>query len=563
VSFELPDGVGGLHTYQPLPDIDGKNGVEGNTTTYGAGGKLFSELLSEKIEKALQPTANVSGINPQKMSGVGIAGTIPNVAGDNIIKTGNPLDLVIEGEGYFVLSNGQQNIYSRSGAFTIDSHSYLIDPLTGYSIQRIGPEGESDGFQTPGDSNVHIPYRAVMSANGTSRIKVSGNLSSDAKIAGGPQTQVIASNITYTTNVGTVATTATEISRLDQFSGGSGIDGQLEAGESGTIGISGCNPDGRALSGGLAFTVNPTTTLGDFINHLNTKALSGATASMVDGKIQITDHTGGYSRTDIALSYSGDGSLAMPGYFEILSAGGEEVKNAGITIYDSQGEKHVLASAFVRANRPNTWDMVLNSITGDVSEIAMANRRIENIRFDAIDGSYSGLDGSNLPQFVVTFARDSTKPQAIEIQMGTVGKLDGLTQFRGSSTATIREQDGYEAGRLSTVSVNGEGMIIGSFSNGMKRNIAALQIALFQKPSGPESIGRGYFVSSADSVEAMAVRAMSNGAGTIHSGVIEKSNGVVVTEFTDMVQNGNGFRANERIFNVAGEILNELGNLYG
>jgi flagellar hook protein FlgE len=563
VSFELPDGVGGLHAYEPLPDIDGKSGVEGNTTASESGRILFSELLSEKIDKASQPMVNVAGINPQKMSVVGIAGTKPNVPHSNIINTGNPLDLAIEGQGYFVLSDGQQNIYTRSGAFTVDMNSCLVDPVTGYKLQRIGSEGEDDGFQVPGESNVHIPYRTVMSANRTSKIKVSGNLSSDAKIADGPQTQVIASNITYTTNSGTVATTATKISRLDQLNGGSGIDGHLEAGESGTIGISGYNPDGTALSGGLSFSVHPTTPLGDFINHLNTNVLIGATASLVDGKIQITDSIGGYSRTDVALSYSGNGSLAMPGYFEILNAGGEEVNNAGITIYDSHGEKHVLTSAFVRANKPNTWDMVLSSVSGDVSEIAMANRRIEDIRFDAIDGSYAGLDGSNLPQFVVTFAHDSTKPQAIEIQMGTAGKLDGLTQFKGSSTAAVREQDGYEAGRLSNVSVNGEGMIIGSFSNGVKKNIAVLQMALFQKPSGPESIGRGYFVSSADSGEAMAVRAMSNGAGTIHSGALEKSNGVVVTEFANMVQNQNGFRANEQVFNVAGEILGELGNLFG
>jgi flagellar hook protein FlgE len=563
VSFELPDGVGGLHADQPLPGVVGKNGVEGNTTASGSGRRLFSELLSEKIEKASQQTANIGSTHPKEVEVVEIARTTPNVPHGNFINTGNPLDLAIEGQGYFVLSDGRQNIYTRSGAFAVNANSDLVDPVTGYKIQRIGSEGESDGFQVPGDGNVHVPYRTVMSANGTSKIKVSGNLSSDARIAGGPQTQVIASNVTYTTNSGTTATTVTEISRLDQFSGGSDIDGQLEAGESGTIGISGYNPDGTALSEGPAFTVNPTTTLGDFIDHLNTNVLSGATASLIDGKIQITDNTGGYSRTDITLSYSGGGSLVMPGYFEILSAGGEEVKNASITIYDSHGGKHVLTSAFVRTNKPNTWDMVLGSVTGDVSEIAVANRRIENIHFDAIDGTYSGLDGSNLPQFVVTFAHDSTNPQAIEVQMGTAGKLDGLTQFRGSSTAAVREQDGYEAGRLSTVSVNGEGMVVGGFSNGIRKNIAALQIALFQKPSEPESIESGYFVSSAGSGEAMAVRAMSNGSGTIRSGVLEKSNEVMVTEFADMVQNQNGFRANERVFNVAGEILSELGNLYG
>jgi len=560
VSFELPDGVGGLHSYQPLPGINARSKAEGSTTASESGRRLFSELLSEKIEKSSQPAANVGGINPQQISGVGIAGTKPN---SNIINTGNPLDLAIEGQGYFVLSDGQQKIYTRSGAFTVDKNSCLVDPVTGYGLQRIGSEGEGDGFQIPGDNNVYIPYRAVMSASGTSKIKVSGNLSSDAKIVGGPQAQVIASNITYTTNSGAVATTATEIGRLYQFSGSSGIDEQLEAGESGKIGISGYNPDGTALSEGLAFTINPTTTLGEFINYLNTNVLSGATASLVDGKIRITDSTGGYSRTDITLSYTGNGSLAMPGYFEILIAGGEEVKDSDITIYDSEGGKHVLTSAFVRTDKPNAWDMVLSSVSGDISEITMENRRIENIHFDAIDGSYSGLDDSNLTQFVVTFAHDSTKPQSIEIQMGTAGKLDGLTQFKGSTTAAVREQDGYEAGRLSTVSVNGEGMIVGSFSNGIKKNIAALQIALFQKPSGPANIGRGYFVSSADSGKAMAVRAISNGAGVIHSGVLEKSNEVVMTEFADMVQNPNGFRANERVFNVAGEILSELGNLFG
>ena len=560
MSFELPDGVGGLHAYKPLPDIDGTNGVDGNATASESGGIPFSELLSKQIEKASQPTANANIANPHQMSGVGIAGTMPNVRHSNIIHTGNPLDLAIEGEGYFVLSDGQQNIYTRSGALTVDASSNLVDPLTGYALQRIGSAGEGDGFQVPGDSNVRIPYRAVMPAQGTSKIKVSGNLSSDAVIAGGPQTQLIASNIAYTTNDGTVANAATEIRRLDQFSGSLGVKEPLEAGESGTIGICGYNPDGSALSKGLIFTVNPSTTLGDFINHLNTNVLSGATASLVDGKIEIKDDAGGYSRTDVALSYSGTGLLATPGYFEVLTAGGEEVKKAGITIYDSEGNKHVLTGAFVRTNKPNTWDMVLSSVSGDVSEITMANRRIENIRFDESDGSYAGLESSNLPQFAVTFAHDTVSAHTIEIQMGTAGRLDGLTQFKGSSTAAAEEQDGYEAGRLSTVSFDSDGMIVGAFSNGVRKNIASMGVALFQNPSELERIGGGYFAASGKSGSAAAVRAMTNGAGAVHSGALEKSGEFVAAEFGNMIQNQNGFRANERVIKVANEILQEMRN---
>lgn len=550
-----------MQAHQEMHDIAGKNEVDVNATASESGRIDFSELLSEKIGKGSQPMANVGGTNPQQMSSVGIAGIMPDMPQGNIINTGNPLDLAIEGEGYFVLSDGQQTIYTRSGALAVDANSNLVDPVTGYTIQRIGSEGESDGFQTPGDINVRIPYGAVMLANRTSEIKVSGNLNGDAAIAGGPQTQQIASNITYTANGGTVAATGTEIGRLDQFNGGSGIDGRLEAGESGTIGICGYNPDGTALRSGLAFTVNPTTTLGDFINHLNMNVLSGATASLRNGKIKITDDTGGYSRTDVTLSYSGNGSLTTPVYFEILSVGGGEVKNASITIYDSRGGKHILSGAFVRANRPNTWDMVLSSVTGDVSEITMANRRIENISFNASDGSYAGLSGSDLPQFVITFVHDVANPQTIEIQMGTEGRLDGLTQFKGISTAAAREQDGYEAGRLSTVSVNNEGMITGAFSNGVKKNVASLRIALFQNTSGLESIGGGYFIPSTGSGEAVAAGAMTGGAGIVHSGALEKSNADVATEFVNMIQSQEGFQANVGTIRVANEILREMSSL--
>jgi len=551
MSFALSAGVTGLQAHQKMLDIAGNNIANVNTTAFKAGRITFSELLSETIKKASQPTATVGGTNPQQMgSGVGIGGIIPNMAQGNIVNTGNPLDLAIEGEGYFVLSNGQQNIYTRAGIFAVDADSNMVDPATGYLVQRIGLEGENEGFQTPGDSNVHIPYDAAMPANSTTQIKVAGNLSANATFTDGPQTQIISSNIAYTTNGGTVATEATEIDQLDQFSG-----------TSGTITISGYHLNGDPFTSGLTFTVNPTTTLDDFITHLNTNTLTDSTASLVNGKITITDDTSGFSKSDIVLSYSGDGTLTMPSYFEILTVGGEEVKNISITIFDSQGGKHVLTAAFVRTDTANTWDMVLTSITGDIYQISPGDRRIEDITFNASDGSYNGLDGSDDSQFVITFDHDTVNPQTIDIWMGTASQMDGLTQFKGNSTAVAREQDGYEAGTLSTVSVNNAGVIIGAFSNGIKKNIAALQIALFQNPSGLESASGGYYNSSANSGEAVATQAMTGGAGSLHGGALEKSNADIATEFVTLIQAQNGFQANARTIRVANDILRELSNL--
>ena len=114
---------------------------------------------------------------------------------------------------------------------------------------------------------------------------------------------------------------------------------------------------------------------------------------------------------------------------------------------------------------------------------------------------------------------------------------------------------------LSTVSVDSEGIIIGAFSNGIKKNIATIQIALFQNTSGLERAGNGYYVPSANSGEAIATQAMTGGAGTIHGGSLEKSNADVATEFVNMIQAQNGFQANARTIKVANDILRELTSL--
>jgi flagellar hook protein FlgE len=191
----------------------------------------------------------------------------------------------------------------------------------------------------------------------------------------------------------------------------------------------------------------------------------------------------------------------------------------------------------------------------------MTERRIDDITFDATNGSYAGLTGSATPEFKITFAHDTANEQTIELALGTVGKLDGLTQFAGSSTAVARDQDGYGSGRLSSVSVNSEGIVVGAFSNGVKKNIATLQIALFQNNAGLESIGSGYSIPSANSGEAVATMAMTSGAGTIHGGSLEKSNADVATEFVNMIMAQNGYQANARTIRVANEILGELSNL--
>ena len=698
MSSALSAGVSGLKAFQEMLDVAGNNIANVNTTAYKSSRIHFSELLSETIKKASQPTATTGGTNPVQLgSGVGVSGIVADTTQGNIENTGNALDMALEGEGYFVLNDGQQNVFTRAGAFSVDEASYLVDSATGYRVQRIGDYGQAEGFQKAGDSDLHIPYDVAMKAFATTAVTISGNLSSDA-VAATPQTNVLTASQAFSYEKGTSAVAATMLSGLDQWTAGtltnatfsiSGLthDGtaivdntKLTASDAftvssvaatgatalsaldqltttgsltnATITVSGHNHGGTALDDSAApLSVTSSTTVQDLIDHINTVLDAGGAAgangvaSLVNGKIVVTDAAGGHSQSDIALtfansgvavldmpsSFAATGPLAVtstttiqnvidhintvldaggtPGangvaslvngkiritdgesgyslsdmqmafaneatgtgaanletspYFEITTVGGSEVKSMSITVYDRLGSEHVLSAAFTRTNTANTWDMVLTSITGEIASIGTNARRISGIVFNKSDGSLAGLDpaANDTSTFTVAFAKDPGNPQTITVSMGTVGQLDGLTQFAGSSTAVASGQDGYTAGRLSSVSADQDGLLIGAFSNGVKKTIGAMEIALFQNSAGLENIGNNYSVTSANSGEAVYTQAKSGGAGTLHGSSLEKSNADTATEFVNLITAQNGFQANTRTIKVASEILQELATL--
>jgi flagellar hook protein FlgE len=89
MSFALSAGVTGLQAHQKMLDLAGNNLANVNTTAFKAKTINFSELMTETIRKASQPTSTVGGTNPQQMGGgVDIAGISPNMAQGNIVKRG-------------------------------------------------------------------------------------------------------------------------------------------------------------------------------------------------------------------------------------------------------------------------------------------------------------------------------------------------------------------------------------------------------------------------------------------------------------------------------------------
>ena len=170
MSSSLLAGVSGLTAAQEMLNVVGNNLANLNTSGFKAQSPLFSDLLYQTLSPA-SATSNGSGTNPIQLGfGTMTSSIETNFTQGALTTTGNPLDAALQGQGFFVANNGTQNVYTRAGAFSIDAAGYLVDPGTGYKIQRTGTVGQaraaSPAFQTPGNNNIQIALGTRHSGQG-------------------------------------------------------------------------------------------------------------------------------------------------------------------------------------------------------------------------------------------------------------------------------------------------------------------------------------------------------------------------------------------------------------
>ena len=548
MSNALLSAVSGMNAHQKMIDVAGNNLANLNTTAFKSSRVTFSDLLSETVREASQPTATVGGTNPQQIgSGVRLATVDRNLSQGSLINTGEALDMAIEGAGFFVLNDGQQDVYTRAGSFAVDSEYYLVDPATGYRVQRVGSEGIADGFQSATNNAIRIPYDVALPAKETTQAIFSGNLSANESSI---STQTLGSGTDFSIG-GAVASAESLLSATDQ-SGGTLVDGDI-------IDVTVWKRDGTEVTGSV--TVDKAVTkLQDILDKIEALMGDECEASVTNGEIHVADKVAGYSKMDVnlAMHAGATGNLELPHHFKILSAGGLASKSTNIELFDSQGNSHIMSASFVKRD-DNLWDMVVTSVTG---ETILHDRRIEGISFNA-NGSYGGMNSTinDAGTLQLGFAYDGYATKTIAADMGTVGEFNGLSQFGGASTAAPSGQDGYASGVLSSMSVNREGVLVGVFTNGVRKDVAAIKVATFQNPAGLQAIGGNYYSSSANSGNPVATKALAGGAGAIHGGALEGSNVEIAAEFVNLIQAQNGFQANARTIRVTNEMLNELTNL--
>jgi len=177
-------GISGIKSNQTALEVIGNNIANINTTAYKASRASFADALSLYLKTGTAPTSSNGGMNPLQIGNGSTIGSIDSFFTQGSIEaTGNPTDLAIAGDGFFILSNGKQQYYTRDGSFGIDPAGNLIDPATGLIVQ--GKMADSSG-QIPMSAivgNITVDPNTLALAKATSSISLAGNLDATAKVA--------------------------------------------------------------------------------------------------------------------------------------------------------------------------------------------------------------------------------------------------------------------------------------------------------------------------------------------------------------------------------------------
>lgn len=191
-------GVSGLRNHQTRMDVIGNNIANVNTVGYKKGKVIFQDMLSQNIRGASSPQGGRGGTNPQQI-GLGVTiNTIDTIHTQGSSEsTGKTTDMMVDGDGMFIVADGSNKFYTRAGNFDFDSSGTLIN-ANGLKVQGWNADDTGSIDTTQPVTNISIT-KGVATSQPTSTVEFAGNLDANtaAFVAGPPVT----GEISLTANV--------------------------------------------------------------------------------------------------------------------------------------------------------------------------------------------------------------------------------------------------------------------------------------------------------------------------------------------------------------------------
>lgn len=537
--------VSGLKTHQTRMDVIGNNIANVNTVAFKSSSVTFSDILYQTTSNAsgANATTGTGGVNAKQIGlGTTAAATKVSITSAGASETtGNPFDIRLTDKNstnFFIVNNGSENVFTRSGSFYVDGSGNLCMSSTGYTVM---------GWQV--DETTGEIRKDTVSAL---RIMQEKNLTSapeattQATIAG-----VLDENDTDVKN---------DAGRVMNLNFYDNLGYQYTA----KFAIKSTGTDGK-------YTVELTSVL-DSNNQNIIKNLSKQEISQIFGDYQADATLGQYGlskdyefknnkyvrkadnkeftvdTTDNTLFEANDGSkVSITEIFSgITTTMANDIKNPASK---TKVEFDTATGQATVKGEKTSYDLVFDTSTGKFASIG-GDTPSKMLNMSVLSSGLLNRNG-NFQNITVDFS------QCLNYENGgksTIGADAGATDGKTGK--------GRKLGAMTGISIDTSGRIYGTYDNGNTELLGQIAVAQFSNASGLEKVGESCYRTTLNSGEfdGIGVEISADGS-SMTTGELEMSNVDLSSEFTSMITTQRGFQANSRVITTSDTLLEELVNL--
>ena len=539
--------VSGLKTHQTRMDVIGNNIANVNTVAFKSSSVTFSDILYQTTSNAsgANATTGTGGVNAKQIGlGTTAAATKVSITSAGASETtGNPFDIRLTDKNstnFFIVNNGSENVFTRSGSFYVDGSGNLCMSSTGYTVMGWQVDETTGEIRKDTVSALRIMQEKNLTSapEATTQATIAGVLDENDTDVKNDAGRVM--NLNFYDNLGYQYTAKFAIKST-------GTDGKYTVELTSVLDSNNQNITAKLSKQDMAKifgNYQADATLGQYGLSKDYEFKNNKYVRKADNKEFEVD------KTDSTLFKAADGSGDTVSITEIFS---------GITttmakdIKDPASQTKVefdakTGQATVKGEK-TSYDLVFDTSPGKFASIG-GDTPSTMLNMSVLSSGLLNNNG-NFQNISVDFSQCLNCENGGKSTIGAdAGAVDGTTG------------KGRKLGAMTGISIDTSGRIYGTYDNGNTELLGQIAVAQFSNASGLEKVGESCYRTTLNSGEfdGIGVEISADGS-SMTTGELEMSNVDLSSEFTSMITTQRGFQANSRVITTSDTLLEELVNL--
>jgi flagellar hook protein FlgE len=225
---------------------------------------------------------------------------------------------------------------------------------------------------------------------------------------------------------------------------------------------------------------------------------------------------------------------------------------AEATLYDSLGETHLTTVTYTKTSA-DTWGYSIGLPAADATGTPVNSTG--SLTFNSsghLVSPSSNVSGVSFPGMV-----DGASPLTFNFNLYDANGNALVTQTAGTSNTSATTQDGYASGSYQGFSVDADGVISASFSNGHTAVVGQVAVAEVANQDGLSQAGGNEYAATESSGLITVGTGGAGGRGTLENEALEQSNVDISAEFSDLIVAQRAFEANSKTVTTFDEVTQE------